>query len=123
MLVMFSIAPFGKGESLSKYVAGSIDIIEKSGLKNQTTPMGTIIEGEWDEVFDLINKCRKNMMESANRISIKIWVDDRKGHHDTLTTKLESIEKHLGRSINQQQLPLFLTYQIRCNLHHFTKLA
>ncbi|MFH1515286.1 MAG: MTH1187 family thiamine-binding protein [bacterium] len=101
MLVMFSIAPFGKGESLSKYVAESIDIIEKSGLDNQTTPMGTIVEGSWDEIFALINKCRLKMRKSANRVSIKIWVDDRKGARGSLKKKIKSIEKHLGHSINK----------------------
>ena len=99
MLVMFSIAPFAKGESLSKYVAESIDIIEKSGLPTQSTPMGTIIEGGWDEIFDVINKCRKKMRKHANRISIKIWVDDRKGKRNMLKKKLESIESQLGREI------------------------
>lgn len=100
MLVMFSIAPFSKGESLSKYVAESIDIIEKSGLPCQTTPMGTIIEGGWDEIFDTINRCRKKMRKHSDRISIKIWVDDRKGKRNMLKKKIESIEKRLGREIH-----------------------
>ena len=101
MLVMFSIAPFAKGESLSKYIAESIDVIEKSGLATQTTPMGTIIEGGWDEIFDVINKCRKKMRKHADRISIKIWVDDRKGKRNMLKEKIESIEKRLGREIQK----------------------
>ena len=99
MLVIFSIAPFGKGESLSEYVSESVKLIEKSGLNYQVTSMGTIVEGEWDEIFDLINRCRKKMLKKANRIGIKIWVDERKGAKNTLTRKIKSIESHLGHKI------------------------
>ena len=101
MLVMFSMAPYGKGESLSKYVAECIDIIEKSGLPSQTNPMGTVVEGSWEEVFDLINQCRKQMHKHANRIGIKIWVDDRKGSRHQISKKIESVEKRLGREIRK----------------------
>jgi uncharacterized protein (TIGR00106 family) len=101
MLVMFSIAPFGKGDSLSKYVAESVEVIEKSGIAHQTTPMGTILEGDWEEIFDLINRCRKKMRKRADRISIKIWVDDRKGTKNALKKKIASLEKKLGHEIQK----------------------
>ena len=44
VLLDFSMSPFDKGESLGKYVARSLDIIDRSGLPYQLTPMGTIIE-------------------------------------------------------------------------------
>jgi len=99
MLAIFSIAPFGKGESLSEYVSESIKLVEKSGLKYQVTSMGTILEGEWDEVLDLINLCRRKMLEKANRISIKIWIDERKDAKDALTKKIRSIETKLGHKL------------------------
>ena len=99
MLAIFSIAPFGKGESLSEYVSESIKLVEKSGLKYQVTSMGTIVEGEWDEVFKLINQCRKKMLGKANRIGIKIWVDERKGAKGTLTRKIKSLEDRIGHKI------------------------
>jgi uncharacterized protein (TIGR00106 family) len=99
MLVMFSIAPFGKGDSLSKYVVEAIKIIEKSGLPYQTNPMGTVIEGEWEDVFDVINKCRKQMRKHADRISIKIWVDDRKGIKNAMSRKIKSLEQKLGHEL------------------------
>ena len=101
MLVIFSIAPFGKGENLSEYVSESVKLVEKSGLSHQVTPMGTIIEGEWDDVFALINKCRLAMRKKANRISIKIWVDDRKGVKNALKQKIQSLEKRLGHELSK----------------------
>jgi len=43
-LLDFSMSPLAKGESVSAYVARSLDIVDKSGLPYQLTPMGTIIE-------------------------------------------------------------------------------
>ena len=47
----FSVVPLGAGESLSEQVAKCLKIVQESGLPYQLTPMGTILEGEWDEVF------------------------------------------------------------------------
>jgi uncharacterized protein (TIGR00106 family) len=101
MLVIFSLAPFGKGESLSEYVSESIKLIEKSGLSHQVTPMGTIVEGEWEEIFALINKCRLSMRKKANRVSIKIWVDDRKGAKNAIKRKINSLESKLGHELSK----------------------
>jgi uncharacterized protein (TIGR00106 family) len=61
VLLEFSMSPFAKGESLSPYVARSLDIIDKSGLPYQLTPMGTIIEGEWAEVMAVVTACFEAM--------------------------------------------------------------
>ncbi|MGR3179435.1 MAG: MTH1187 family thiamine-binding protein, partial [Candidatus Anammoxibacter sp.] len=57
VLLEFSMSPLDKGESVSKYVAGSLDIIDKSGLDYRVNSMGTVIEGDWDEVFDVMKQC------------------------------------------------------------------
>jgi len=54
VLLEFSMSPLDKGESVSVYVSRSLDIIDKSGLPYQLTPMGTIIEGEWAEVMAVV---------------------------------------------------------------------
>ena len=51
VLLEFSMSPLGKGESVSKYVSRSLDIIDKSGVDYRLNPMGTVLEGEWDEVM------------------------------------------------------------------------
>ncbi|NMC75779.1 MAG: MTH1187 family thiamine-binding protein, partial [Candidatus Methanofastidiosa archaeon] len=55
MIVEISFVPIGTGTSLSRYVAKVIKNLEKSGIKYQLTPMGTIVEGEWEEISDLID--------------------------------------------------------------------
>jgi len=90
MIVDFSISPFGKGESLSRYVAEAYRIIEDSGLPHKFHAMGTNIEGEWDEVMSVIKGCRDRLLEMSDRVSISIRIDDRKGRSGELARKVES---------------------------------
>jgi uncharacterized protein (TIGR00106 family) len=88
-----------KGESVSKYVSRSLDIIDKSGVPYRLNPMGTVLEGEWDEVFGVVKKCYDRMRKDCKRISIGIRVDYRKGAKDRLESKIASVERTLKRKI------------------------
>jgi uncharacterized protein (TIGR00106 family) len=100
VLLEFSMSPLGKGESVGTYVARSLDIIDKSGGPYRLNPMGTVLEGEWDMVFDVVKRCYERMKEDCNRISCTIKVDYRKGHVGRLEGKIASVEKKLRRPIN-----------------------
>ena len=99
ILLEFSMTPLTKGESVSKYVARSLDIIDKSGLEYRLNPMGTVIEGEWDEVFAVVKKCLDRMRKDCNRISTSINIDFRKGKSGRIQTKIESVEKKLRKKL------------------------
>ena len=101
VLLEFSMSPLGKGESVGKYVARSLDIIDKSGIAYRLNPMGTVVEGEWDQVFAVVKKCYERMRKDCNRISCTIKVDYRKGRSGRLVTKVASVEKQLKRRIKQ----------------------
>ena len=99
MLLEFSMSPLGKGESVSKYVSRSLDIIDKSGVDYRLNPMGTVLEGEWDEVFDVVRQCYEAMKKDCPRISCTVKVDYRKGKKGRLSGKVASIEKRLKRKL------------------------
>ena len=99
VLLEFSMSPLGKGESVGTYVARSLDIIDKSGVPYRLNPMGTVLEGEWDEVFDVVKRCYERMKQDCNRISCTIKVDYRKGHVGRLEGKIASVEQKLRRPI------------------------
>ena len=101
MLAIFSTFPVGKSESLSQDVARIIKIIEDSGIDCQTTAMGTLVEGEWDEIMDLIKRCHDKLRETSTRVYTKITIDDREGAKGRLKGKIASVEKHLGREIKK----------------------
>ena len=101
VLLEFSMSPLGKGESVGKYVARSLDIIDKSGVSYRLNPMGTVLEGEWEQVFAVVQKCYERMKKDCNRISCTIKVDYRTGHSGRLQSKVASIEKTLKRRVKQ----------------------
>ncbi len=96
VMLEFSMYPTGKGESLSKYVSESAKIIVKSGVDYRFGSMGTVLEGEWDEVMDVVSKCYKKMKQNCNRISCHITIDYRNGRTDGLTNKIESVANKLN---------------------------
>ncbi len=99
MLAELSIHPIGQGVSISAQVARAVEVIEKSGLPFRLTPLGTVIEGEWDEVMQVIRDCRNVMAADCERLLIRITIDDRKGATGRLTENQASVEKALGRSV------------------------
>lgn len=99
ILVEFSMFPLDKGESLSTYVARSLDIIDSSGLPYKVGPMGTTVEGEWDEVMALVKDCFEKMRKDCKRVECSIKIDYREGMGGRITKKIESIEKKLGRRL------------------------
>ncbi|MEK6537850.1 MAG: MTH1187 family thiamine-binding protein, partial [Nitrospirota bacterium] len=72
---------------------------DKSGLEYRLNPMGTVIEGEWDEVLDVVKKCFDRMRKDCDRITTTIKVDYRKGKSGRITAKIESVEKKLKKKL------------------------
>jgi len=95
----FSVLPIGVGESVSKYVAEVIDILEDSGLPYKLGPMGTSVEGEWDEVFGVIKKCYEKISQECNRLDMFIKMDWRSGPPGRLERKITSVKERLGREV------------------------
>ena len=99
VLLEFSMSPLGKGESVGKYVSRSLEIIDKSGVEYRLNPMGTVLEGEWDDVLDVVRQCYERMRKDCARISCTMKVDYRKGHTGRLSGKVASVEKRLKKKL------------------------
>lgn len=93
MLVELSMFPLGKLSGLSEDVARVIETIESSGLDYRLTAMGTLIEGEWDEVIEVVGKCRRCLLENNDRIYMVIKADDHKGTSGKIEGKVNSVMK------------------------------
>ncbi|TAM54928.1 MAG: MTH1187 family thiamine-binding protein [Acidobacteria bacterium] len=100
LLAEFSISPLDKGASLSPWVSRALDLIDRSGLPYRLGPMGTTVEGEWDEVMAVVKACFERMAEDSGRISIAFKGDWRRGASGRLTTKIEKVEATLGRKLS-----------------------
>ncbi len=101
VLAEFSMTPLDKGESVSPFVARSLDIVDRSGLDYLLTPMGTVLEGTWEEVMEVIGRCFERMREDCNRITCSVKIDYRKGREGRLGAKVRSVEEKVGRPLKR----------------------
>ena len=84
----------------AQYVARALDIVDRSGLPYKLGPLGTCIEGEWPEVMAVIQQCYEELAEDSNRIACTVKMDWRRGQSGRLESKVESVEKAVGRPLN-----------------------
>jgi uncharacterized protein (TIGR00106 family) len=93
VIVDFSIFPLDKGESLSRYVARAVRIIKESGLPHVIGPMSTSVEGEWEEVMALVNRCFQEMKKDSGRVSLSLRADYRQGGQGRMKHKIEAVRE------------------------------
>lgn len=98
MLAAFSVTPLGGDDSVGELVADAVRIVRESGLPNETNAMFTNIEGEWDDVMAVIHRCVEAVAARSPRVSIVIKLDHRPGVSDALHSKVETVERELGRA-------------------------
>ena len=104
MLAQVSIVPIGTGDETKELVAKALKIIDKSELDYQLTSMGTIIEGEWDEVIFLVKKCYEEVKNLADRVVVNILIDDRAGMSGRLKNNVLEVEYVVGGSLKSMGL-------------------
>jgi uncharacterized protein YqgV (UPF0045/DUF77 family) len=78
-------------------VAAAVRVVRQSGLPNHTDAMFTTIEGDWDEVFDVIRRATDAVGRYGSRVSLVLKADIRPGYSDELTGKLERLEQALEK--------------------------
>ena len=98
MIAIITVVPAGK-EALSKAVSEVVDVIDTSGISYQLTSMGTILEGEPDEVWAVVRQCHEKMRASNHRVLTHISIDDREDAVESIRTKVDDIENHLARKL------------------------
>lgn len=95
MLIAFSVAPSGSANadgSVHDAVAAAVKVVRESGLPNRTSSMFTEIEGEWDEVFDVVKRATEAVMPFGSRVSLVLKADIRPGHTGEIEGKIERLE-------------------------------
>ncbi|WP_392898806.1 MTH1187 family thiamine-binding protein [Streptomyces sp. LN699] len=96
MIIAFSVTPLGVGEEVGEYVADAVRVVRESGLPNRTDAMFTTVEGDWDEVMDVVKRAVAAVEARAPRVSFILKADIRPGVSDGMTSKVETIERHLA---------------------------
>ncbi len=84
--------------SQSHFVSRVIKIIERSGIRYQLTPMGTVLEGESiEEILDIVRRVHEelSMDENVQRILTTLKIDDRKDKKVRMEDKIKSVREKL----------------------------
>jgi uncharacterized protein (TIGR00106 family) len=97
VIVAFSVAPSGTGDSVSASVADAVRVVRASGLPNHTSSMFTEIEGEWDECLDVVRRAVEAVARHGERVSLVLKADIRPGRTGEMQGKLERLEAALGQ--------------------------
>jgi uncharacterized protein (TIGR00106 family) len=95
VLVDLSIFPLDKGDSLSAHVARALKIIKDSGLPYEIGPMGTSLEGEWDQVMGVVNNCFQELKKDCHRVYMALKMDYKKGPSGRIESKVKSVQEKL----------------------------
>ncbi len=94
IIASLSIAPLGKGTSVSTYVKTVIEILKKEHVTFQTNAMSTVIETkDLETLFEIVQKAHIAVVAAgAERIITEIKIDDRRDKQVTIGSKLESLK-------------------------------
>ncbi len=95
VLVAFSVAPASSSPdgSVHDAVAAAVQIVRDSGLPNRTSSMFTELEGEWDEVMDVVKRATEAVTAYGSRVSLVLKADIRPGYSGELDGKIERLER------------------------------
>lgn len=97
MLIAFSVAPSGTGDSVSEAVADAVRVVRESGLPHRTDAMFTTLEGEWDECMDVVRRACEAVGRHGDRVSLVLKADIRPGRTGEMQGKLDRLEAALQR--------------------------
>ncbi|GAB3621651.1 thiamine-binding protein [Glutamicibacter endophyticus] len=101
MIVAFSVAPSTDNAdgSVHDAVAEAVKIVRDSGLPNRTSSMFTELEGEWDEVMDVVKRATLAVGKYGSRVSLVLKADIRPGYEGELDGKIERLEKAIEAAV------------------------
>jgi uncharacterized protein (TIGR00106 family) len=101
MLAELSVVPVGNSESIGDQIAKVLSIVSDSGLPYKANPMGTVIEGDWDEVMAVVKKCHHEVLNDSPRVMTYVAIDHRPAKPNRIDEKLKSVERRLGRELQK----------------------
>ncbi|MFP4480685.1 MAG: MTH1187 family thiamine-binding protein [Desulfohalobiaceae bacterium] len=94
-LAELSIFPLDKGVSLGPYVARVLKVIQNSGLEYELGPMGTCLQGEFEQVMQTVKDCYQELEQDCQRVYLTLKMDCRKDRQDPLHSKVSSVQENL----------------------------
>jgi uncharacterized protein (TIGR00106 family) len=96
-LMDITVSPLGTGStSLGEFVVNMQRLLAEQGLPYELTDMGTIIEGNIDQLLAVAKALHENTFsQGAKRVYTVIKIDDRRDKEVHLGGKIESVKKRI----------------------------
>ncbi|GAA2330950.1 MULTISPECIES: MTH1187 family thiamine-binding protein [Streptomyces] len=95
MLIAFALTPMGVEENVADYVADAVKIIRESGLRTRSDSMYTMVEGEWDEVMDVVKRATEAVAAKAPRVQLILKADLWPAMTNPLDGKIALLEQRI----------------------------
>ena len=97
-VVELTLVPIGTQKtSCSPYVAAAYDAVKDNDkVEIRLNPMGTVLEGDIDELFACVRKMQEAVFEAgADRVYSVVKIDDRRDKKASLDQKVNSVMSKL----------------------------
>ena len=93
IISQLSIAPIGKGVSVSQYVKKVLKVINKHNVVSKTNAMATVIETkDLETLFNIVKEAHMTILNTgAERVITELKIDDRRDKNATIESKLNAI--------------------------------
>ena len=93
-----SIVPIGTSTpSVSRYIAGAVRVLQaEKDIKYELTAMGTIIEGDPEQLLRLVGKMHRSVFAAgAMRVVTTVKIDERRDKPSNIASKVEAVKREL----------------------------
>ncbi len=98
VIVDLVVVTYDIGPSLSPFVSEVVKFIQAdTHVKHVLTPMGSVIEGDWQDVMDLLDQLFCHFAPDYERLGISIKIDYRASKTNRIEGKIKSVEEKLCR--------------------------
>ncbi|UCE85646.1 MAG: thiamine-binding protein [Deltaproteobacteria bacterium] len=98
MLAEFRITPVDAHGEFPRLVAEVLRVVADSRLQYQLHAMGTTLEGELNEILEVVRRSHEELRKHSNRILIELSIDDRSGKEGELVRSIEHV-RELGTGV------------------------
>ena len=91
MIIEYSVHPMDSQHS-STDIAEIMDILAASGLSYDLGAMSTCLEGSWEELMPVLQKCHAHLMSKHTRVISYIKIDDKKEQNYSLKDRIKVVQ-------------------------------
>jgi uncharacterized protein (TIGR00106 family) len=99
MLADLSIIPVGGDTHTSDLLAEILSTIDSSGIAYQLTPTTTCLEGSWQEIMAVTQRCHEIARRDHDHIVTQLRIEDDANAGRKLRRNIESVEQKAGQEL------------------------